>query len=41
MKTLFTEAVVISMEEGTAPIQNGNMAIEDGIITYVGSALTV
>ncbi|TCP67076.1 amidohydrolase [Baia soyae] len=41
MKTLFTEAVVITMEDGAQAIQNGNLAIEDGIITYVGSALTV
>ncbi|WP_093291245.1 amidohydrolase [Thermoactinomyces sp. DSM 45892] len=41
MKTLFTEAVVIDMVDDTTPIQNGNLAIEDGIITYVGPALPV
>ncbi|TCP67093.1 amidohydrolase [Baia soyae] len=40
MKILFTEAVIIDMVDGAKAIQNGNLAVVDGVITYVGSALT-
>lgn len=40
MKTLFTEATIISMVDGSEPIQNGHLAIEDSMITYIGSALS-